>query len=55
MTDCYWEPCPELATVEAIGTLDAWGIIETVVLRLCDRHAATLDDEIVILETVPST
>jgi hypothetical protein len=49
---CFVIGCDETATVEGIGTHDGvCGIVETVALCLCERHAAALRNEVLVLAT----
>jgi hypothetical protein len=50
---CYFSTCGDVGTVEAIGTYDAlFGTSETVAMMLCERHAAILQDIVVLVTEV---
>ena len=52
MPRCYFTTCSTPATVEAIGCFDkVFGIEQTVALALCERLAASLRDEVLVLDT----
>jgi hypothetical protein len=52
MPECYFATCGEPAAVEAIGTYDfACGVEQTIALVLCERHAESLRDEVILLTT----
>ena len=54
--ECYFATCLDPATVEAIGTYDGVsGVMETVALCLCERHAAAMRDEELVLATCCAT
>jgi hypothetical protein len=49
---CWFVPCADPASVEAVGTWDrVCGIEQTIALALCRRHADALRDELLLLET----
>jgi hypothetical protein len=49
---CYFATCGNVATVEAIGTYNAlFGLEETVAMMLCERHAAIIEDVVVLVTT----
>jgi hypothetical protein len=49
---CYFTTCTDVGTVEAIGTYNAvFGTRETIALMLCERHAARLQDVVVLVTT----
>jgi hypothetical protein len=52
MPECYFTACAEPAVVEAIGTYDfACGVEQTIALALCEDHAESLRDEVILLTT----
>jgi hypothetical protein len=49
---CWFFDCPQPAILEAIGRYeDLFGVEETVPMFLCEQHAATLRDHVVLLAT----
>jgi hypothetical protein len=49
---CYFAMCDNVATVEAIGTYNAiFGLDEMVAMMLCERHAAIIEDVVVLVTT----
>ena len=52
MPECYFATCLEPAAVEAIGIYDfACGVEQTIALALCEDHAESLRDEVILLTT----
>jgi hypothetical protein len=49
---CYFSTCENAGSIPAIGTYNAiFGLDETVAMLLCERHAAVLQDVVVLVTT----